>query len=148
MGRLATTKLLRHRDISIDAPTKARYHRALGNSVPGLKMPTPADELAHPETADAVYRSVTRRLAEARRGPNFPMISYENASYGFRRNMLGLKPIAIVLAFLVAVLTGLGWWLLAAPDLTMASLLNGIAKYPHLLLFLLIDLGVIGFWTI
>src|SRR5262249_44048998 len=92
-SRWPTQAILRHRDDRIDPATRARYHAALAALCPDLAMPSAADERSAPPVADDAYRSATKRLIEMRRGPEYPMLHRENASYGFRRNMLGLKPI-------------------------------------------------------
>lgn len=97
-GGWPTTTILRHRDSRIDSLTKRRYHSELERLCPGLKMPSCDEEAAFPEKADEVYRSATKRLIEARRGAKYQLLLSENASYGFRRNLLGLKSAAIAVA--------------------------------------------------
>jgi hypothetical protein len=109
-GGWRTIVLLRHRDTTIDPYTKARYHAALEGLSSGLTMPTPAEEATNPAEADNRYRSATKRLIEQRRDPKYPLLHQENAQYGFRRNLLGLKAIALLL-LCVALATSLGaWW--------------------------------------
>jgi len=62
-------------------------------------------------------------LIEARRGPSFKILHAENASYGFRRNLLGLKPVALGIAIGLAALTGIVWLLeVHATQLTFFAL--------------------------
>jgi hypothetical protein len=65
-------------------------------------MPTPEEEAQHPAAADARYRSATKRLIELRRDRKYRILHSENASYGFRRNLLGLRPIAIAIVIAMA----------------------------------------------
>lgn len=99
LGAKPTTILLRHRDSRIDSQTKARYHNCLARLVPGVSMPTPEEEAADPDSADATYESCTRYLLEATRDKKqFPLVFKENVSYGMIRNLRGMKPAAVVLS--------------------------------------------------
>lgn len=100
-GGLPTTCWLRHRDSNVDPVTKARYHTFLGKSVPGLQVPTQSHEQQRPAMADDIYRSAVKWLLENRRdSTKYALVLEENVQYGFRRNMLGSKWIAIVLCLL------------------------------------------------
>jgi len=122
-GGWPSTTLLRHRDATLDRHTKARYHAALEKLCPDLSFPTTEEESREPVQADSAYRSATKRLIEARRGPSFKILHAENASYGFRRNLLGLKPVALGIAIGLAALTGIVWLLeVHATQLTFFAL--------------------------
>jgi hypothetical protein len=146
-GGWPTTVMLRHRDGRIDPVTKARYHAALNALCPGLTMPSAADEQNAPSAADDTYRSATKRLIEMRRGPEYPMLHRENASYGFRRNMLGLKSIALAVAAIAALVTALGWWAVVWPDPTWKSVQTSIVTYPYLPVLLAFDAGYFLLWA-
>lgn len=99
-GGWPTTLLLRH-DSELDQHTRLRYHTYLAGVVPGnLIFPTVQEEQASPAAADAVYDSAVRWLKESARGKEFAMVHRENAQYGFRRNLRGLKPFALTLCVL------------------------------------------------
>ncbi len=106
-GGWPSTSLLRHRDVTIESFTKARYHRKLENICEGLQMPTEEEEGVNPSEADERYRSATRRLIEKRREKEYHLVHAENAQYGFRRNLLGLKSTALTILCLVTLFTGL-----------------------------------------
>jgi len=107
-GGWPTTDWLRHRSGHLPAPTKARYHAFLAGKLPTLALPTAVQEAADPTLADDVYRSATQWLMEQTRGPEFSLVHKENANYGFRRNLLGLKPIGLTLSIVcVLVLTAI-----------------------------------------
>lgn len=93
-GGAPTTILLRHR--GGNNPVRvARLHTRLA-TITGLSFPTPEEEARDPEGADATYAAAVDELREATRDTKqFPLIFKENCNYGFRRNMLGLKPWAI-----------------------------------------------------
>lgn len=104
-GGWPTTLLLRH-DSELDQHTRLRYHTYLAGVVPeNLSFPTVQEEQANLAGADAVYDSAVRWLKERTRGKEFAMVERENAQYGFRRNLLGLKPFALALCFLTLVIT-------------------------------------------
>ena len=108
LGARPTTILLRNRDPQIDATTKQRYHLALAESTRCL-LPTADEEASNPEKADELYASAVTALSEARRGDDHKLILEELKSYGFRRNLLGLKPIALFVSLGLAIGIG-GWW--------------------------------------
>jgi hypothetical protein len=86
-GGAPTTRILRHRDSTISAVDKARYHRRLQELVP-VQMPTQEAEAADPEAADTQYVSATAWVRERTRDSSaFPIVNDENANYGFYRNL-------------------------------------------------------------
>ena|ERR1700722_16647760 len=96
-GGKPTTLLLRHRDSSLDPVTLARYHAFLSNAI-DKRFPSRAEETKDPATADALYESAGKFLLEATRDETkFPLLLKENISYGFRRNLWGMKPAAILI---------------------------------------------------
>lgn len=99
-----TTRWLRHSDPNLPGPTKARYLEFLGRSVPGIRLPTAAAERRAAASADEVYRSAVDWLREQARQKGYGLVEIENANFGFRRNLYGLKPIGIALASAVAIL--------------------------------------------
>lgn len=132
-GGKPTTQLLRHRDPTIEAVTKSRYHAFLGRKL-GQSLPTAAQESADPDAADDAYQSAVRwLLSQTRDRERFRILFEENIGYGFRRNALGLKALAVfvtvVCVLLVigkyGVLTPQGWTtesLSKLPDEAWASL--------------------------
>lgn len=101
-GGWPTTQLLRHSNGRLSGLTRERYRQIL-ESKTNLSWPTPAAEAADSLAADAVYRSATDWLREQTRGPDFSLLLAENARYGFRRNLLGLKRWGIAVSLLAAV---------------------------------------------
>jgi hypothetical protein len=99
-GGKPTTQLLRHRDKSIEAVTKRRYHSFLGAKI-NEPFPDKDQEADNPEAADEVYQSGVRWLLNHTRpddGKNFDLIFKENVAYGFRRNALGMKPFGLIVS--------------------------------------------------
>lgn len=91
-GGAPTTRLLRFRDAPNQALLSLR-HEALRVLVPEVALPeSAAAEAANRRAADAAYEacvSVLRSSTRDRR--KFPLVFEENCSYGFRRNLLGLR---------------------------------------------------------
>jgi hypothetical protein len=93
--------LLRHRDRRIEEHTKTRYREFLKTRLPQLTLPTPEEERADPEAADRKYQSVTEWLLTQTRDPKrFSILFRENVSFGFRRNLWGLKPIGVAVSLM------------------------------------------------
>ncbi len=98
-GGKPTTQLLRHRDAVIDSVTKRRYHAFLASKI-NAAFPDADQEKSDPSQADAAYQSGARWLLDHTRpdtGKQFDLLFRDNITYGFRRNALGIKPIAIAI---------------------------------------------------
>lgn len=99
-GGKPTTQLLRHRDSRIDSVTKRRYHAFLAAKI-NATFPDPGQEKCNAAKADEAYQSGARWLLDHTRpdsGKKFDLLFEENATYGFRRNALGVKPLGIIVA--------------------------------------------------
>lgn len=109
-GGTPTTQLLRHRDTTIEGPTKRRYHLFLSEKI-REPFPDPDEEVLRPQHADDLYQSAIRWLLNQTRDKDrFKLLFLDNITYGFRRNTLGLKPIgiAVCLASIVWVIFSAG----------------------------------------
>ncbi|SPD74276.1 conserved membrane hypothetical protein [uncultured Desulfobacterium sp.] len=94
-----TTRILRHRDTSLDRTTRERYHNKLARFVEGINIPTAEQELKDPNEADSIYNSCVAYLRAKTRDPKiFPLVFQENVNYGFRRNLWGMKPAGICIS--------------------------------------------------
>lgn len=150
-GGWPTTILLRHRDSHLVAATKKRYHDFLKQNVPGIVFPTTEEEDENPAYADEIYVSAIEWLKEKRRGKDHYLVLEENIEYGFRRNMLGLKWIAVVLCF-AAILISVG---VAFPDeqsLDLKQLIDQLLLVPSSLSVavvaaLIVNLVALFFWS-
>lgn len=97
-GGKPTTQLLRHADQTLDPISKARYHAFLSQRI-GVSFPTVEQEQHDPVSADHCYAAGTKWLLDQTRDTRkFSLLFKENIAYGFRRNCLGLRPYAVVLA--------------------------------------------------
>lgn len=93
-----TTKRLRHRDSAHELGFQRRRNKL--EVIYGENLPDHGDELRAPDAADRRYIAATRALIgriEAVRD-RFPRVEDENINYGFRRNLLGIKPYGISVA--------------------------------------------------
>jgi hypothetical protein len=100
-GGYPSQTLLRHSDPTFDKYTTDRLHRAAEQICKNVKLPNKAEEEAAGLEADEVYKSVNSVLLPLTHDKvKFPIIYKENVTYGFRRNMLGLKPVSITIALL------------------------------------------------
>jgi len=139
-GGKPTTIWLRHSDDHLDGHTKERYKTFLARRVTGWEPPTRDEEVAQPTAADERYDSAVRWLLEhARSQERFPRVFRENVSYGFRRNLYGLRPVGTVLA-LAGLVMGLAF--LGIPSFKASSL-------PVLLLSqIVVSAGLLGVWRL
>jgi hypothetical protein len=96
-GGNPSTAMLRHRESLVNRTTLTRYHERLGRIVP-IDMPTLEEEINDPQAADAVYESCGDFLrAKTRDKEKFQLLFEENVNYGFRRNLWGMKALALIL---------------------------------------------------
>ncbi len=114
-GGKPTSRWLLHSDDNLDEMTKARYRMYLEKHVDGWKAPSQADEETDRTGTMSTYDSAIRRLREATRDrrdrPHFNLVFTENVSYGFLRNLYGLRWVGGLIASLCAVFSagGLFW---------------------------------------
>nr|WP_294917897.1 hypothetical protein [uncultured Neokomagataea sp.] len=100
VGRAKTAALLCHKNNEIPKNTKQRYHTFLRKK--GVVIPTVEEEHADPQVAFDAFRSaVDWLLTHTRPNAKTSGLLNENISYGFRRNTLGIKPVAIIVLLLI-----------------------------------------------
>jgi hypothetical protein len=111
IGGLPSMTMLRHRDAFLDAASKARILKFLAGKI-SAKAPSAADEAKDPIAADGFYVRCGNWLREHTRDTKkFKILFDENITYGFRRNLLGLKwPALILNAVIVALCLLLIWY--------------------------------------
>ena len=98
-GGKPTTQLLRHRDGVIDSVSKRRYHLFLAAKI-NTPFPDAEQEKSDPVKADEAYVSAGRWLLDHTRPDaekQFDLLFRDNITYGFRRNALGVRPLAILI---------------------------------------------------
>lgn len=149
-GGAPTTRLLRHRQIPGDITMSSELRQRVEEwwSQP---LPTDLEEVADAESADARYEEVTLALIAATRDKSrFPLVFAENANYGFRRNMWGLRPwglaIAASLALVAWTLFALTVWGRPWPDPWWDVLVNPDSTAVIRLAVAVANSGFAVFW--
>jgi len=108
-GGAPSDLMLSFRHSSLDPETIRRYHGQLRRALPELVIPaTREEEDVMPEAAVRVYESCTRFLMEQTRKD--PLVNEENANFGYRRNLFGLKPFGITTSIFGIVSSGVRTW--------------------------------------
>lgn len=102
--------MFRRNDSTIDPGSKDRYREFLSGKL-GVGAPSPEEESANQEAADAFYSQCGVWLRQNTRDTKkFSILFGENVTYGFRRNLLGVKALALWLnAIVVAVCAFVLW---------------------------------------
>jgi hypothetical protein len=114
-GGMPSTVMLRHRDQTFDADTKARYLGFLVGQVKA-KVPSLDDERTDPNAADTVYARCGTWLRENTRDKKrFVLVFAENVTYGFRRNLYGLRLLGLAVNAVVVIMCAIylhrgAWW--------------------------------------
>lgn len=110
--------VLRHSDNALDTRSKARYHAFLARAV-GENAPTALEESEAPDVADSFYVLCGNYLREQTRDHStFSVLFAENVSYGFRRNLYGLKWAGLLLNLATV---GVSLWLIHRSGATAVS---------------------------
>lgn len=116
-GGPPTTRFLRHGNHDFNEVTRGRVHEKLRSL--GLKVPTCEEQEQDERAAEKYFESCTEELIRrTRNDKEFPLVFKGLVEYGFRRNLLGLKPFGVILA--LASLVGASWstyasWSLDSP---------------------------------
>ncbi len=96
-GGPPTTRRLRHSGDG-NRVTRERLHKKLATLM-RRKVPTAGEEAADARAADEAYEGCIEFLkGRTRDRKKFNLVFEENCSYGFRRNLWGLKPIGVALS--------------------------------------------------
>jgi len=102
--------MFRRNDATIDAGSKDRYREFLAGNL-GTPAPSPAEESEDQCAADAFYSQCGVWLRQNTRDTKkFPILFGENITYGFRRNLLGVKVLALGLNVIVVAVCALLLW--------------------------------------
>ena len=121
-GGTPTTLMLLRATSQLDQLTLDRYRKVLEGKVSGLQFPDAASEASDPAKVAAICESAVKWLREATRDTKkFALVFAENTNYGFRRNLLGVKPLALVMCVLTLAATALHAWLSTAGNLSAVT---------------------------
>ena len=96
-GGPPTTRFLRHSNAEFNRVTREQVHTKLRDL--GLNVPSEKDQQADPHAADEYWEACTEELIRKTRDRSrFPLVFKGLTEYGFRRNLLGLKPFGLLLS--------------------------------------------------
>lgn len=113
-GDKPSITMFRRNDGTIDAGSKDRYRVFLAGKL-AVAAPSPEDENTDQAVADDFYAQCGNWLRQNTRDTKkFPILFGENITYGFRRNLLGVKVLAlclnaIVVGLCIFILWRLSW---------------------------------------
>ena len=109
-GGKPSVVMFRRSDSTIDDALKERYRHFLAGKL-SVSAPTAAEERADPAAADAFYEQCGVWLRQHTRDTKkFHLLFGENVTYGFRRNLLGVRRLAIALNLIVVAICVLLLW--------------------------------------
>lgn len=109
-GGLPSITMFRRNDSTIAQGLKDRYRTLLAAKL-GTASPSADQELASQHNADSFYEQCGVWLRQNTRDTKkFPILFNENITYGFRRNLLGVKWLALVLNVVVVAICGVMLW--------------------------------------
>lgn len=110
MGGLPSITMLRHRDDTYDAAKKSRIHAFMSSKL-NEASPSRKAETDNPTAADSFYaRGCTWLRENTRDTKKFGVLFAENVTYGFRRNLLGLKVPGFILNVTIALSCAAIFW--------------------------------------
>lgn len=133
-GGSPTLQMVRHRSNPSQAASLHRHLSALIDEA----LPTAEDERRDAAVADAAYERALTQLREATRDDTrFRLVAAENAEYGMRRNMLGIRGFAAGIAA-------------AALLISVAALVSSDGAFSHRLArwgpTIVIAVAALGLW--
>jgi hypothetical protein len=104
MGGKPSITMFRRADSTIDEHAKDQYRQFVGDKINRV-APSAQDEITDQTAADTFYEQVGIWLrANTRDAKKFPILWNELVSYGFRRNLLGLKWPALAINIIVVLI--------------------------------------------
>ncbi|WP_342750853.1 hypothetical protein OH491_03165 [Termitidicoccus mucosus] len=110
-GGMPSVAILRHSDNQLNPITKLNYHKRLACMVENTCAPTSEQEADNKTEADKIYEAWSNYLrAMTRDTQKYALLFHENISYGFRRNIRGLRSYGISVSVICIILCGLAFW--------------------------------------
>lgn len=107
-GGPPTTQLLRHWNAHVNPIVREHRHALLRRLDLGVALPSPEQEIEDPDSADRAYEACVRILIGRTRHDR--LLLKENTSYGFRRNLWGLKPAGLTCTIGAFAIVGWNLW--------------------------------------
>ena len=98
-----TTRFLRHSNTEFNRVSREKVHATFRRL--GFALPSTNDENEDPKAADIHWEACTEALiVRTRDRTRYPLVYRGLTDYGFRRNLLGLKPLGVSLNFIALLL--------------------------------------------
>jgi hypothetical protein len=136
-GGAPSTQILRHSDGTFDPHTTKRHHQKLFETTGMGQAEMLELENSDPQDADNIYSAWCGHLRSATRDTTkYKLLFQENISYGFRRNLWGLKQPAIILIIVIASVIAFTEYLQFQSNGASLSLISSICFIGLLLLLL------------
>jgi hypothetical protein len=142
MGGKPSVTMMYRTDGEIDQASKDRYRKFLAEKV---EQPEPMDavEMNNPAAANAFYELAGTWLRENTRDTKkFPILFNEVVTYGFRRNLLGVKwpalGLNVVVVLICASLLWYRWPTDTSNGMTLRIIVVLVVAAVHALYFLLV----------
>jgi hypothetical protein len=109
-GGMPSITMFRRNDATLNAGSKDRYREFFAEKL-GIAIPTVHEENTDQDAADAFYGQCGNWLRQNTRDTKkFSILFSENVTYGFRRNLLGVKVLALCLNVIIVVLCAFILW--------------------------------------
>jgi hypothetical protein len=105
-GGMPSMAIFRHRNKTLNPITKAKYHQRLAQKL-NTGAPTSDDERDAPNAADRIYAAWSDYLRTNTRDDRFQLLHKENTSYGYRRNVWGLRAVGITTSLIGSIVCAL-----------------------------------------
>lgn len=103
-GGKPTTIFLRHREQFLNDVTRNRYSDKI-KKLMSITLPTKEEEINDKKYADEMYDACTQFLiGKTRNIKKYNLLFLENISFGFRRNLWGMKPYAIIILLMCLII--------------------------------------------
>lgn len=107
IGRQHTARLLAYSNSTLPSQQKERCKQYISTRS-GISLPTELEEQSNPDGShDDRLTAVSWLLEHTRPTAKETLLHEENIAYGFRRNLLGLKPIGITIAVVLVAINPL-----------------------------------------
>ena len=142
LGTRSTPELMYRRNTLVDEPLKSRYRAFFAKQL-GIPAPSEEEELNEPAKASQFYNSGGAWLRERTRDTKkFKLLFIELTTYGFRRNLLGIKKLSISINIFVLLVCALA---LAFPLPYLTSLNDITAKLYTITLVAVVHTAYMAF---
>ncbi|RST84688.1 hypothetical protein EJC49_19570 [Aquibium carbonis] len=141
-GGIPSNTLLMRSDKTFDPTTQERYRKFVSELI-GERAPTAKQEAQDPAAARAYYIRADNWLRENTRDHGqFKLLFEENVTYGFRRNLYGIKWAALALNLAVLMACGVILYLdkFSADTLKQVAMIGAFAAVHALYFFFVVTL--------